>query len=128
MEHRTTQSDEHGHDEHHGGNLKYYIVFGMLCLLTVGSYVIGNNETLKGEMPQVAWALMMAVSCGKALLVMLCFMHLYWEANWKYVLTIPASIMSIFLVYQVELQWYFQVFSLVSQLLFIAICRVLMHS
>jgi cytochrome c oxidase subunit 4 len=25
-------------------------------------------------------------------------MHLRWEANWKYVLTIPATIMSLFLV------------------------------
>ena len=29
---------------------------------------------------------------------MLFFMHLIWEADWKYVLTIPASIMSVFLV------------------------------
>jgi cytochrome c oxidase subunit 4 len=29
---------------------------------------------------------------------MLFFMHLIWEANWKYVLTIPAMFMSIFLV------------------------------
>ena len=35
---------------------------------------------------------------AKALLVMLFFMHLLWEANWKYVLTIPASIMSVFLL------------------------------
>jgi cytochrome c oxidase subunit 4 len=41
---------------------------------------------------------MMAVSCAKAMLVILFFMHLKWEANWKYVLTIPASIMSIFLL------------------------------
>jgi cytochrome c oxidase subunit 4 len=26
------------------------------------------------------------------------FMHLIWEANWKYVLTVPASLMSVFLV------------------------------
>ena len=41
---------------------------------------------------------MMAISCAKAALVILFFMHLKWEANWKYVLTIPASIMSVFLV------------------------------
>ena len=41
---------------------------------------------------------MMAVSCAKALLVILFFMHLKWEANWKYVLTIPAAMMSVFLV------------------------------
>ena len=41
---------------------------------------------------------MMGVSCVKAMLVILVFMHLIWEANWKYVLTIPAGMMSIFLV------------------------------
>ena len=41
---------------------------------------------------------MMAVSCMKAYLVILFFMHLMWEANWKYVLTIPAVLMSVFLV------------------------------
>ena len=41
---------------------------------------------------------MMAVSCTKAMLVILFFMHLLWEANWKYVLTIPAGMMSIFLM------------------------------
>jgi cytochrome c oxidase subunit 4 len=32
------------------------------------------------------------------MLVILFFMHLLWEANWKYVLTIPAAGMSVFLV------------------------------
>ena len=49
-------------------------------------------------MPVSAWAGMMAVSCGKAMLVVMFFMHLKWEANWKYVLTIPAMMMSVFLV------------------------------
>ena len=35
---------------------------------------------------------MMAVSCTKAMLVILFFMHVKYEANWKYVLTIPAGI------------------------------------
>ena len=48
---------------------------------------------------KIAWALMMAISCGKALLVIMFFMHLLWEANWKWVLTIPASMMSVFLVF-----------------------------
>jgi cytochrome c oxidase subunit 4 len=42
--------------------------------------------------------LMMAVSCSKALLVILFFMHILWEANWKFVLTIPAALMSMFLI------------------------------
>ena len=41
---------------------------------------------------------MMGVSCVKAMLVILFFMHLLWEANWKFVLTIPAAMMSLFLV------------------------------
>lgn len=40
----------------------------------------------------------MGVSCAKAMLVIMVFMHLTWEANWKYVLTIPAAMMSCFLV------------------------------
>ena len=40
---------------------------------------------------------MMAVSCTKAMLVILFFMHVWWEANWKYVLTIPAAMMALFL-------------------------------
>ena len=41
---------------------------------------------------------MIAVSCTKAMLVILFFMHVKYEANWKYVLTIPAGMMSIFLM------------------------------
>ena len=83
-------------DQHHGGVGKYLVVFGLLCLLTVISFGVANSALM--ETKQVGWALMMAVSCGKALLVILFFMHLKWEANWKYVLTIPATIMSIFLL------------------------------
>jgi cytochrome c oxidase subunit 4 len=32
------------------------------------------------------------------MLVILFFMHVKYEANWKYVLTIPAAFMSIFLI------------------------------
>jgi cytochrome c oxidase subunit 4 len=32
------------------------------------------------------------------MLVVLFFMHVWWEANWKYVLTIPAAMMALFLV------------------------------
>ena len=88
--------DDHGHDDH-GGTAKYLAVFGSLIVLTVISFWLGNSGN-KDTAPQVAWAGMMAVSCAKALLVMLFFMHLIWEENWKYVLTIPASLMSLFFV------------------------------
>ncbi len=86
------------HDDHsHGGNGIYLLVFAGLVVLTFLSYWIGNSE-IKHELPQAAWAGMMAVSVAKAMLVALFFMHLKWEANWKYVLTIPALMMSTFLI------------------------------
>ncbi len=94
--HHDTSHDDSGHDDH-GGNAKYLAVFAGLIVLTAISFFLGNSS-LKETAPHVAWAGMMAVSCAKALLVMLFFMHLIWEANWKYVLTIPASLMSVFLV------------------------------
>ena len=91
-------SHSHAHDDHsHGGLGTYMGVFGGLIILTAVSFWLGNSS-LKDTMPVSAWAGMMAVSCGKAMLVILFFMHLKWEANWKYVLTIPSMMMSVFLV------------------------------
>jgi len=90
-------SEHEDHDDHgHGGIGKYITVFLALCGLTALSFAIANSPIMAA--PTIAWVAMMAVSVCKALLVMLFFMHLIWEANWKYVLTIPATMMSIFLV------------------------------
>jgi cytochrome c oxidase subunit 4 len=88
------------HDQEHGhaGVGKYVLVFIALCVLTALSFAVGNWPALRENSPGAMWAMMMAVSCCKAMLVILFFMHLLWEANWKYVLTIPASMMSIFLL------------------------------
>jgi cytochrome c oxidase subunit IV len=85
---------EHGH----GGVGKYVVVFIALLVLTAISFAVGNSQSLRENSPGTMWAMMMAVSCAKAMLVILFFMHILWEANWKYVLTIPASMMSIFLL------------------------------
>jgi cytochrome c oxidase subunit 4 len=94
--------DEHGnaerHHESHGGVGKYMAVFLTLCLLTGASFFTYSDYWPYKDTPAVGWAFMMAVSCTKAMLVVLFFMHLFWEANWKYVLTIPASFMSLFLL------------------------------
>lgn len=80
------------------GSLKTYIsVFIALCVLTGISFAVANSQALMAN-PAVGWSLMMAVSAGKALLVVLFFMHLKYEANWKYVLTIPTLGMAAFLV------------------------------
>jgi cytochrome c oxidase subunit 4 len=85
---------DHGH-----GVGKYIVVFFLLCLLTLCSFLT-YSDFWREHMPAgVGWAFMMAVSCTKALLVVLFFMHLKYEADWKYVLTIPASIMSLFLLF-----------------------------
>ena len=92
-----SKDKSHGH-ESHGGLGQYIAVFISLCVLTGLSFAVGNSHTLREKSPEVMWAMMMAISCAKAMLVILFFMHLKWEANWKYVLTIPASLMSLFLV------------------------------
>jgi len=89
--------DEH-HDEHHGGLRIYIYVFVALCVLTTASFFTYSSAWPWKNTPQVGWAFMMAVSCTKAMLVILFFMHVKYEANWKYVLTIPAGMMSIFLM------------------------------
>ena len=94
---------EHGHDAHdaeHGhGSMKLYLsVFGALVVCTGISFAVGSSPMMEGELAWMGQVFMIAISCVKSLLVMLVFMHLVWEANWKYVLTIPASLMSVFLM------------------------------
>jgi cytochrome c oxidase subunit 4 len=91
---------EHAHGEHehgHGGLGTYIAVFLALCGLTTMSFFTYSAAWPWRDQPEVGWAFMMAVSCTKALLVVLFFMHVLWEANWKYVLTIPAAMMAIFM-------------------------------
>lgn len=95
---QSTHVTNTGHDDHeHQVSLKtYFAVFIALCVLTSASFFTYSPYWPFGA--KVGWAFMMAVSCTKAMLVILFFMHLLYEANWKYVLTIPATFMSIFLV------------------------------
>ena len=88
------------HDEHApAGNAKYLMVFAALCVLTGASFFTYSNAWPWQDQPEVGRTFMMAVSCVKASLVILFFMHLKYESGaWKYVLTIPAAMMSVFLV------------------------------
>lgn len=103
MSHAPSTHDQHGGHEHgahdHGGMAKYVYVFFALCFLTTLSFLTYSEywpQSLGRH--EVKRLFMMAVSCTKAMLVILFFMHVKYEANWKYVLTIPASMMSIFLM------------------------------
>src|SRR4051812_47178477 len=95
-DHAASHADHADHGEH--GIAKYLYVFAALCVLTTMSFLTYSDywpDALSDA--HVKWMFMMAVSCCKAMLVVLFFMHVKYEANWKYVLTIPASIMAIFL-------------------------------
>ncbi|MFM8413650.1 MAG: cytochrome C oxidase subunit IV family protein [Planctomycetota bacterium] len=96
----TLEHAAHAHegDHGHGGIGKYLLVFAALCGLTTMSFLTYSSFWPWRDEPQVGWAFMMAVSCTKAMLVVLFFMHVWWEANWKYVLTIPAAMMAVFMV------------------------------
>src|SRR6185295_5007612 len=98
--HSPTAGAHGDHADHgmHGGIAKYIYVFIALCVLTGGSFCTTTDFWRENVTHQVSWAFMMAVSCTKAMLVILFFMHVKYEANWKYVLTIPAAFMSIFLI------------------------------
>lgn len=74
----------------------FVVVFLMLCGLTGLSFWIANSYLMEYRL--VGWAAMMAVSVAKASLVILFFMHLWWERAWKYFLTVPAMIMAVLLV------------------------------
>jgi cytochrome c oxidase subunit 4 len=86
------------HEHEHGGIAKYIFVFFALCFLTTLSFLTYSDWWRHNFTPAESRMLMMAVSCTKALLVILFFMHILWEANWKFVLTIPAALMSLFLI------------------------------
>lgn len=92
-----THTSDHS-DEHHGGIGPYVVVFLALCVLTGASFFTYTDAWRNSIPKEIGWTFMMVVSCCKALLVIMFFMHLKYEANWKYVLTIPAGLMSIFLV------------------------------
>ncbi len=91
----SAQHDEH---QHQGGVGIFIVVFVGLCILTTMSFLT-YFDFWRAHVPvHVSRVFMMAVSCTKAMLVIMFFMHLKWEANWKWVLTVPASIMSAILI------------------------------
>jgi len=95
-EHHDDHDDHNGHEQHGVG--LYIFVFVALCVLTTMSFLTYSDLWRLYVSPEVSRVFMMAVSCTKAMLVIMFFMHLKWEANWKWVLTVPASVMSALLI------------------------------
>ena len=78
-EHAAAHEHHHGHvdDADHGGVGKYLLVFLALCVLTSASFFTYSHYWPFGK--HAAWAFMMAVSCTKAMLVVMFFMHLRFD-------------------------------------------------
>jgi len=81
------------HDDHSAHHVNYLYVFFALCGFTVLSVAF---DMLGGSVPHgVVIVLVLAVAIAKALSVMMFFMHLKFEGNWKYVLLAPTTILAI---------------------------------
>ncbi len=88
---------DHEHEAHH---VNYFYIFLALCFFTIMSVVCDlagiKGETVMGMNGTVLLAvLVLSVAVAKALCVMLFFMHLKFERNWKYVILAPTTILAI---------------------------------
>ena len=78
---------------HHVSLQTYLVIFALLMVLLVVTVLAAFYVDLGAANILVA----LLIALVKAALVVLFFMHVKYEANWKYVLTIPATFMAIFL-------------------------------
>ncbi|MEX0718123.1 MAG: cytochrome C oxidase subunit IV family protein [Planctomycetaceae bacterium] len=78
----------HARDSHHGN---YFAIFLALCVLT-GLSVVADVIDLDNK--RIVLTIVFAIATAKALFVMLYFMHLKFEGNWKYVLLAPTIILA----------------------------------
>ena len=84
-------------DHEHVNRTKLFtVIFAILLGLTILSFAVANSSLM--DQPVRGWSAMLIISVAKAMLVIVFFMHLKWESNWKFVLTIPAAVMSALLV------------------------------
>ena len=82
------------HEQTHP-RIRYGLIFGGLCVLTGLSWAV-DEAAKHGFLREVAViaVLVLAVAAFKAGLVMLYFMHLKFERNWKFVLLAPTVILA----------------------------------
>ena len=79
------------HDDHSAHHVNYLAIFFVLCACTALSVAF---DVLKFEKP-VTIVLVLSVAVAKAMCVMMFFMHLKFEGNWKFVLLAPTTILAI---------------------------------
>ncbi|MEO1994041.1 MAG: cytochrome C oxidase subunit IV family protein [Planctomycetaceae bacterium] len=82
--------DDHQHDDH---RVNYMIIFFALCGFTVLSVA---SDVAKDLMSYGALiVVVLAIASAKAACVMLYFMHLKFEGNWKFIILAPTTILAI---------------------------------
>lgn len=81
------------HDDGHHSHPPYLIIFWILCIFTGLSWAADELQHLIPNMGVLA-VIVLAIATAKALCVMLYFMHLKFERNWKYVLLAPTFILA----------------------------------
>ena len=84
-------TDHDAHDTHH---VNYLAIFVVLCICTALSVIFDVVHMSK----PITIVLVMSVAITKALCVMMFFMHLKFEGNWKFVLLAPTTILANYLV------------------------------
>jgi cytochrome c oxidase subunit 4 len=70
----------------------YGLIFVALCICT-GLSVLFDLVSIQSK--AVIIVLVLSIAVAKALFVMLYFMHLKFEGNWKYVLLAPTAILAL---------------------------------
>jgi cytochrome c oxidase subunit 4 len=80
------------HDDHGSHHVNYLAVFFALCVFTGMSVAF---DVFAFENRAITIVLVLAVAVAKAMCVMMFFMHLKFEGNWKFVLLAPTTILAI---------------------------------
>ncbi|HQX50445.1 MAG TPA: cytochrome C oxidase subunit IV family protein [Planctomycetaceae bacterium] len=80
-----------GHDAHDTHHVNYLAIFLILCFCTALSVIF---DVMKLDKP-VLIVFVLSVAIAKASCVMMFFMHLKFEGNWKFVLLAPTTILAI---------------------------------
>ncbi len=94
-EHALHSAGEHAAHEEHHPHVNYWLIFILLCILTGVSALADKlsdwNVLHKGILLTF---IVLAVACAKALFVMMYFMHLKFEGQWKFVLLAPTIVLA----------------------------------
>jgi cytochrome c oxidase subunit 4 len=87
-------TDTHDAQEHHGPNVKLYLVIGSaLAVFTVVSFVVNALVQGKTLTPQVGFVIILGVAVVKAVLVAMFFMHLKYDWGRVYFMVVPVLIL-----------------------------------